>query len=36
VFGFALDGSDLSLIEAVLSQSRDLMQVIGDCGDEYR
>ena len=36
VFGFALDGSDLSLIEAVLSRSRDLMQVIGDCGDEYR
>ena len=36
VFAFALDSSDLSLIEPVLSQSRDLMQVIGDCGDEYR
>ena len=36
VFSFALDGSDLSLVEAVLSRSRDLMQVIGDCGDEYR
>jgi aryl-alcohol dehydrogenase-like predicted oxidoreductase len=36
VFGFALDGSDLAPIEAVLSRSRDLMRVIGDCGDEYR
>jgi len=36
VFGFALDGNDLTLMEAVLSRSRDLMQVIGDCGDEYR
>jgi len=36
VFSFALYGSDLSLVEAVLSRSRDLMQVIGDCGDEYR
>ena len=36
VFGFAFDGDDLSMIEAVLAKSRDLMQVIGDCGDEYR
>jgi aryl-alcohol dehydrogenase-like predicted oxidoreductase len=36
VFGLALDGDDLATIEAVLSRSRDLMQVIGDCGDEYR
>ncbi len=36
VFGLALDGNDLSTIEAVLTQSRDLMQVIGDCGSEYR
>jgi aryl-alcohol dehydrogenase-like predicted oxidoreductase len=36
VFGFALDDRDLALIEAVLGQSRDLMTVIGDCGDEYR
>jgi aryl-alcohol dehydrogenase-like predicted oxidoreductase len=36
VFGLVLDGDDLSTIEAVLAQSRDLMQVIGDCGDEYR
>jgi aryl-alcohol dehydrogenase-like predicted oxidoreductase len=36
VFGLALDSDDLSTIEAVLTQSRDLIQVIGDCGDEYR
>lgn len=36
VFGLALDDGDLALIEAVLAKSRDLMTVIGDCGDEYR
>ena len=36
VFGFTLDPSDLALIEPVLAKSRDLMQIIGDCGDEYR
>ena len=36
VFGFSLDDSDLALIETVLGKSRDLMTVIGDCGDEYR
>lgn len=36
VFGFTLDADDLSMIEAVLARSRDLMQLIGDCGDEYR
>ena len=35
-FGFALDADDLARIEAVLAKSRDLMQLIGDCGDEYR
>lgn len=35
-FGFALDATDLDAIEPVLAKSRDLMQVIGDCGDEYR
>lgn len=35
-FGFALDGEDLAAIEPVLARSRDLMGVIGDCGDEYR
>jgi aryl-alcohol dehydrogenase-like predicted oxidoreductase len=36
VFGFALDDGDLAAIEAVLAKSHDLMQLIGDCGDEYR
>jgi aryl-alcohol dehydrogenase-like predicted oxidoreductase len=35
-FGFALDAEDLAAIEPVLAKSLDLMQVIGDCGDEYR
>ena len=36
VFGVALDAADLAAIDSVLGNSRDLMQVIGDCGDEYR
>jgi aryl-alcohol dehydrogenase-like predicted oxidoreductase len=36
VLGFALDPGDVAMIEAVLAKSRDLMQIIGDCGDEYR
>jgi aryl-alcohol dehydrogenase-like predicted oxidoreductase len=36
LFGFALDADDLASIEAVLAKSRDLMRLIGDCGDEYR
>jgi len=36
VFEFALDGDDQAMIEAVLAKSRDLMKLIGDCGDEYR
>ncbi|HEY3909989.1 MAG TPA: aldo/keto reductase [Stellaceae bacterium] len=35
-FGFALDDDDHAQIEAVVAKSRDLMQLIGDCGDEYR
>ena len=35
-FDLALDAGDLAAIESVLAKSRDLMQVIGDCGDEYR
>jgi aryl-alcohol dehydrogenase-like predicted oxidoreductase len=35
-FGFALDADDLAAIEPVLAKSRDLMALIGDCGDEYR
>ena len=36
VFGIQLDDEDLAAIEAVLSRSRDLYRLIGDCGDEYR
>ena len=36
VFGVKLDADDLSMIEAVLARSRDLLTLIGDCGDEYR
>lgn len=36
VFDFALDLEDLDQIHAVLNESRDLFQLIGDCGDEYR
>jgi aryl-alcohol dehydrogenase-like predicted oxidoreductase len=36
VFGLALDAQDYRQIEAVLSRSRDLYSLIGDCGDEYR
>jgi aryl-alcohol dehydrogenase-like predicted oxidoreductase len=36
VFGFALDADDRASIDTVLAKSRDLMKLIGDCGDEYR
>jgi aryl-alcohol dehydrogenase-like predicted oxidoreductase len=35
-FDFALDDDDRAAIEVVAAQGRDLMQIIGDCGDEYR
>ena len=35
-FDVALDAADLAAIEPVLARSRDLMALIGDCGDEYR
>jgi aryl-alcohol dehydrogenase-like predicted oxidoreductase len=35
-FGFELDADDLAEIENVLLKARDLSNVIGDCGDEYR
>ncbi|MGH7111911.1 MAG: aldo/keto reductase, partial [Stellaceae bacterium] len=35
-FDLALDGEDRAAIDAILGRSRDLIQVIGDCGDEYR
>jgi aryl-alcohol dehydrogenase-like predicted oxidoreductase len=36
VFDLTLDTEDSAAVEPVLAKSRDLMQVIGDCGDEYR
>ena len=36
VFHIQLDAADLEAIESVLSHSRDLYRLIGDCGDEYR
>jgi aryl-alcohol dehydrogenase-like predicted oxidoreductase len=36
VFGLTLDSDDEAAIETVLAKSRDLMKLIGDCGDEYR
>ena len=36
VFAFNLNADDLAQIAAVLNRSRDLYQIIGDCGDEYR
>jgi aryl-alcohol dehydrogenase-like predicted oxidoreductase len=36
IFGFALDADDHVSIDAVLAKSRDLLKLIGDCGDEYR
>ena len=36
ITNFHLDCDDLENIETVLSKSRNLNQIIGDCGDEYR
>ncbi|WP_414754375.1 aldo/keto reductase [Anabaena sp. CCY 9910] len=36
VFNFNLDAEDSNIINTISSQSRDLYQLIGDCGDEYR
>jgi aryl-alcohol dehydrogenase-like predicted oxidoreductase len=36
VFDCALEADDRAEIETVLAKSRDLMQLIGDCGAEYR
>ena len=36
VFEFSLDNDDRLRIETILSKSRNLMDIIGDCGDEYR
>ncbi len=36
VFELYLDTEDMASIEAVTSRGRDLLEYIGDCGDEYR
>jgi hypothetical protein len=36
VFGFAANREDQAKLETVLAKSRNLSQLIGDCGDEYR
>jgi aryl-alcohol dehydrogenase-like predicted oxidoreductase len=36
VFEFSPDAEDWERVESVLGRSRDLYQIIGDCGDEYR
>ncbi|MBW4559513.1 MAG: aldo/keto reductase [Trichormus sp. ATA11-4-KO1] len=36
VFSFTLDAADRDRINSISRQSRDLYQLIGDCGDEYR
>jgi aryl-alcohol dehydrogenase-like predicted oxidoreductase len=35
-FDVILDAEDHAEIEAILARSRNLYQLIGDCGDEYR
>lgn len=36
VFGLKLDSEDRERIETVTAKSRNLFELIGDCGDEYR
>jgi aryl-alcohol dehydrogenase-like predicted oxidoreductase len=36
VFALSLAAGDATCLEPVLARSRDLLRVIGDCGDEYR
>ncbi len=36
IFDFQLSPQDYQKIDHVLQKSRDLLQLIGDCGDEYR
>ena len=36
VFGLRLDAEDRAAIDVVQAKSRDLFDLIGDCGDEYR
>jgi aryl-alcohol dehydrogenase-like predicted oxidoreductase len=36
IFDLSLDADEGAALDPVLAKSRDLMRVIGDCGDEYR
>lgn len=36
VFEFSLDEADKQQLEPIFARSRDLFDIIGDCGDEYR
>jgi aryl-alcohol dehydrogenase-like predicted oxidoreductase len=36
VFNFSLDSADIEKINKILVKSNNLLQIIGDCGDEYR
>ncbi|MBO9998905.1 MAG: aldo/keto reductase [Cyanobacteria bacterium SID2] len=36
VFEFSLDEEDRQQLQPIFDRSRDLFQIIGDCGDEYR
>lgn len=36
VFSLTLDEDDISSIQEVTKKGKNLLKVIGDCGDEYR
>ncbi|KAJ0854810.1 putative oxidoreductase [Helianthus annuus] len=36
IFSLTLDEEDVKRIQEVISKGKDLMRMIGDCGDEYR
>jgi aryl-alcohol dehydrogenase-like predicted oxidoreductase len=36
LFDLALDAEDALSLDTIIARARDLMRVIGDCGDEYR
>lgn len=36
VFSLVLDKDDVNSIQEVSKKGKDLLRVIGDCGDEYR
>lgn len=36
IFSLALDEEDINSIEEVSKKGKNLLKIIGDCGDEYR